>query len=42
MSLSPQANTTNTQKDISAKLKTDNITDKNNTGKVEVIIKEGV
>ena len=42
MSLSPQANTANTQEDISAELKTDGIADKDNTGEAEAIIKEGV
>ena len=42
MSLSLQANTTNIQEDISIEFKTDSITDKDNTGEVEAIIKEGV
>ena len=42
MSLSLQTNIINTQEDISIEFKTDGITDKNNTGEAEAIIKEGV
>ena len=42
MSLSPQANTTNTQEDVSAEFKADGVTNKDNTGEAEAIIKEGV
>ena len=42
MSLSPQANTANIQEDISVEFKTDSITDKNNAGEAEAIIKKGV
>ena len=42
VSLSPQADTANTQKDINVEFKADSITDKNNIGETEAIINEGV
>ena len=42
MSLSLQADATNIQKNINVEFKADSVTDKNNTGKAEVIVKEGV
>ena len=40
--MSPQADTANIQEDVSAELKADGVTDKDDVEEAEVIIKEGV